>query len=183
MLCVCVSSVVLQLLLCIPVGHVTYTHSWHPVMSLHVRKHPDSQRKITSVSGGEMLPLSEVLDFLAWYLQKVGDFSCGQHSCIIPAVCPHAQTSNLSQCFPGCYCSSPLPLFFGYFLPLYRIPSISIPAFILHLSCPALLSGLLSLHCQGANARLQMRQLDFPEINKCCSLSGRTLLLQCAHKG
>lgn len=68
------------------------------------------------------------------------------------------------------------PGFVLAFLTPYLIPSVSIPAFTLHLLFP--LPRYLFL-CQGANVGLQMKQLDYhlrlPEINMCCSVSGRTL--------
>lgn len=159
-------------------------------MSLHgrcVTQRPDSLRKITSVLGREKLPLPEVLDFPLCYLPSVGDFSCGQQGCRAPAICPqtdllaakqqalvHAQAFSTS--FSVFLSSLSLWAFVPAFLTLYLIPSVSIPAFTVHLFFP--LPRYLSL-CQGANVGLQMKQLDFhlglPEIDMCCSVSGRTL--------
>lgn len=168
-------------------------------MSLHgrcVTQHPDSLRKITSVLGREKQPLPEVLDFPLCYLPSVGDFSCGQHGCRVPAICP--QTDLLAAIQPALvhtlafstsfsvFCFSPSPPHSGFvpaFLTVYLIPSVSIPAFTLHLlffppSCSLSVPCYLSL-CQGANVGLQMKQLDFhlrlPKIDMCCSVSGRTL--------
>lgn len=164
-------------------------------MSLHgrsVTQRPDSLRKITSVLGREKLPPPEVLDFPLCCLPSVGDFSCGQHGCRAPAICSQtdllaakqaalAHTQAVSTSFSVFLFSLSLTLgFVPASLTLYLIPSVSIPAFTLHLPFPILLSlpRYLSL-CQGANVGLQMKQLDFhlrlPEIDMCCSVSGRTL--------
>ena len=132
---------------CIPVGHVTYTHAWHLVMSLHgrwVTQHPDSPRKITFVLGREKLPLPEVLYFLLCILLSVGDFSCGQHGCSVPTACPYADLLAGKQ--PALYFSTSLSLFLVsfslalFFLTLYPIPSVSFPASTLHLCRPIPLS-------------------------------------------
>lgn len=169
-------------------------------MSLHgrcVTQHCDSLRKITSVLDTEKLPLAEVFDFPFCYLPSVGDFSCGQHGCSAPALCP--QTDPLAANSQLLYTlslllsqfSSSLSLTLGFvpaFLTLYLIPSVSVPASTLHLLFPILLplSRYLSL-CQGANVGLQMKQLDFhlrlPGIDICFSVSGRALCLSDALTG
>lgn len=181
----------------IPAGHVTYTHAWHLVMSLHgicVTQHHDSLRKITFVLDREKLPLPGVFDFSLCYLLSVGAFSCGQHGCSVPAtlyvhrqICWQLTASSCTHSGFLCFFLSfpflsPTPSFVASFLTLYLIPSVSIPASTLHLPFPIPLSPCryLSL-CQGANVGLQMKQLDLhlrlPAIDTCCSVSGRTLCL------